>query len=144
MIQAVGIGMIEIARLQRVLDTRPSFLSRWFSDEEMEKAGRRARAAEDLSGRYACKLAVRSCLRTRLDSQTRLIDIATANDSLGKPTVMLSAPLADRAAKGFGGIFSIEVSITHSRESAAAIAILTLREGPDQPDRNTGGANDSR
>lgn len=125
MVEGIGIGIVEIRRLERVLACRPASLRRWFSAGELERTLRRKRAAEDLSGRFACKLAVRSAVGARLSAGgwLPLNQILTSNDELGKPLVALSDEAAHRL--GLASARSLQVSITHAREWAAAIAVLS-------------------
>ncbi|MDQ2733177.1 MAG: 4'-phosphopantetheinyl transferase superfamily protein [Armatimonadota bacterium] len=126
MVEGIGIGIVEIRRLKRVLTNRPASLHRWFSEDELERTLRRKRAAEDLAGRYACKLAVRSAVAGRLPDGARLPlnQILTSNDPLGKPLATLADEAAVRLRLPSDG--ALQVSITHAREWAAAVATLSL------------------
>jgi holo-[acyl-carrier-protein] synthase len=123
---SVGIAIIEIARIQRVLDNRSHSLGRWFTGAELERISRRARAAEELAGRFACKLAVRSTLEGHLPDRERirLYEVVTLNDPLGKPLVLLSDRLATLLAGALGSGTEVHVSITHARDYAAAVAVI--------------------
>ena len=123
--EGIGLSTVEIARMKTALDRRPSWVWKWFSPEEKERAIGRARIEEELAGRYACKMAVRRALIGHMPHGFRipLQAIVTSNDPKGKPLVYLTDEYAQLAE----GRFVFHVSITHSRDLAAAIAVLSVR-----------------
>ena len=54
----VGVDMLEIARMQRVMERRPHFLGRVFTDDERAYCERTARPAEHYAARFAAREAV--------------------------------------------------------------------------------------
>lgn len=132
MVDGVGMALVEIARIERVLEGRRGWFRHWFAEEELQRAFRRVRAAEELSGRFACKLAVRQALQRRIPPGARiaLSEIVTSNDALGKPLVTLTGSTARWASDGSDSEACLHVSITHTRDTAAAIAVLSSARGP--------------
>jgi holo-[acyl-carrier protein] synthase len=110
----VGIDLIEIDRLERALRRHPRLEQRLFSEAEREYAGSRARPARHLAARFAAKEAVLKALG--------------AGDGLGLGEVEILAGepprvrLSGRAARAARGL-EVKISLTHSRETAAAVAI---------------------
>jgi holo-[acyl-carrier protein] synthase len=111
----VGIDLLEIDRLERALRRHPRLAQRLFSEAEREYAHARARPARHLAARFAAKEAVVKALG--LDGGFGLAEIEVV---AGKPPVVrLSGRLAEVAAGR-----RIDVSLTHSRDFAAAVAIV--------------------
>ena len=112
----VGIDLLEIARLERALERRPRLAERLFTDAERGYAAARARPGQHLAARFCAKEAVAKALG--LDSLT-FREIEVVSDG-GRPSVRLSGAAAVRASSL--GV-RVEVSLTHDRRDAAAVAI---------------------
>jgi holo-[acyl-carrier protein] synthase len=110
----VGIDLLEIARLERALERRPRLAERVFSEAERAYAAGRRRPGRHLAGRFAAKEAVVKALGLGDGFGLRDIEVLAGEP----PRVRLSG----RAAKAAGGT-SVEISLTHSRDFAAAVAI---------------------
>jgi holo-[acyl-carrier protein] synthase len=115
----LGIDLIEIERLEAALDRHPRLAERVFTDDEIAYASARARPGRHLAGRFAAKEAVVKALR--LDGGFGLRDIEVT----GSPPLV---GLSGRAADAAGGR-RVEVSITHSRDLAAAVATVVPLHG---------------
>ena len=111
----VGIDLLEIDRLERALARYPRLAERVFTDGEREYAAARARPGRHLAARFAAKEAVVKALGMRGGFGLRDVEVLTGEP----PTVRLSG----RAAKAAGGR-RLQISMTHSRDDAAAVAIL--------------------
>ena len=109
---AVGIDLIEIDRVERALERRPRLAERLFTAAELAYARERARPGRHLAARFAAKEAVIKALGQGLPP--REIEIVSGEP----PTLRLHG----RAAK-VAGDAEIAISLTHSRESAAAVAV---------------------
>jgi holo-[acyl-carrier protein] synthase len=114
-----GIDLIEIARLEAALERHPRLAQRIFTDAEIAYASARSRPGRHLAGRFAAKEAVVKALR--VDGGFGLRDIEVT----GSPPVV---GLRGRAADAAGGR-RVEVSITHSRDLAAAVATVVPSHG---------------
>ncbi|HSS32958.1 MAG TPA: holo-ACP synthase [Solirubrobacterales bacterium] len=112
----VGIDLLEIERMERALERHPRLAERIFTDDEREYAAARARPGRHLAARFAAKEAVVKALGLRSGFSLREIEIVAGEP----PTVRLSGRVAE-AAEGM----TIEISLTHSRDNAAAVAIVT-------------------
>lgn len=115
MASGVGIDLLEIERLERALERHPRLAERVFTAAEREYAAARARPGRHLAARFAAKEAVIKALGLRGGFGLREIEVVAGEP----PTVRLSGRVA-AAAKGG----RIELSLTHSREFAAAVAIV--------------------
>jgi holo-[acyl-carrier protein] synthase len=114
----VGIDLIEIERVAQALDRYPGFRDRCFTAAEQEYCDSRANPAQHYAARFAGKEAVGKALGSGVRFTWREIEIA----GRPKPGVRLSGRTGAWAERmGAGGI---ELSMTHSRGLAAAIAVV--------------------
>lgn len=115
---AVGLDLIEIARVERVLTRHPErFRARCFTPAEIAELDRKPRPAESYAGRFAAKEAVGKALGTGVPFTWREIEVLGP----GKPSVTLfgwTQSVAERL-----GVRAIELSITHTGTTSAAVAI---------------------
>jgi holo-[acyl-carrier protein] synthase len=114
----IGIDMLEIERLERALERRPRLAERLFTDAERAYALERARPAEHLAARFCAKEAVAKALGLSGWSFRDVEVVATG----GAPELRLSGAAADRAREL--GVTSTAVSLTHTRTTAAATALV--------------------
>ncbi|HXR30499.1 MAG TPA: holo-ACP synthase [Solirubrobacterales bacterium] len=115
MASGVGIDLLEIDRLERALERHPRLAGRVFSAAEREYAAARARPARHLAARFAAKEAVSKALGLSGGFRLHEIEVLAGEP----PRVRLSGQAAETAAGE-----RIEVSLTHSRDFAAAVAIV--------------------
>jgi holo-[acyl-carrier protein] synthase len=113
---SVGIDLLEIERLERALDRRPRLADRLFTDAERAYAAGRARPGQHLAARFCAKEAVAKALGLRAWS---FLDVEVLGGD-GPPAVRLSGAAAARANEL--GV-RVNVSLTHTRRDAAAVAI---------------------
>ncbi len=118
----VGVDIIEIERIERALE-RPGFRERCFTDAEREYCDSRSRPAQSYAGRFAGKEAVGKALGCGVRFTWKEIEIV----GRPKPGVRLSGRTAAFAERVQAG--PIDLSMTHSREMAAAIAVVSPRSG---------------
>jgi holo-[acyl-carrier protein] synthase len=116
-VPAVGIDLLEIERLERALERRPALAERFFTDAERAYAAGRARPGQHLAARFCAKEAVAKALE--LDAW-RWRDVEVLPGPGGAPQVRLSGAVA-RAAHEQGA--QVSVSLTHTRGTAAAVAV---------------------
>ena len=114
----VGLDLLEVERLERAIERRPRLAERLFTEHEREYAARRARPGQHLAARFCAKEAVAKALGLEAWS---FRDVEVVSEG-GRPAVRLSGAAAKRAAE-LG--LQVEVSLTHSRRDAAAVAIAT-------------------
>jgi holo-[acyl-carrier protein] synthase len=122
-VQAPGIGIdvIEIERLERALERRPRLAERLFTPAELEFAQARRRPGRHLAARFAAKEAAVKALGI---GGLRLREIEVSGGGSKPPTLILHGSAAE-AAREHG--LELEVSLTHSRDIAAAVVVSTGR-----------------
>ena len=117
----VGTDLIEIARIRRSLERYTGFRDRCFTAAEQAYCESRPNPAESYAGRFAGKEAVGKALGFGVARAFAWKDIEIVGRP--KPSVRLSGRVGAWAAKrGIGGI---DLSMTHSRELAQAVAIAS-------------------
>ena len=118
----VGVDLIEIERIRSALERHgDGFRERCFTAEERVYCDSKPNPAQHYAGRFAAKEAVGKALGRGVYFTWREIEIR----GRPKPGVHLSgetAAWADRVGAG-----AIELSMTHSRELAAAVAVVVPR-----------------
>ena len=116
---AVGVDLIEIERIRRALDRYPRFRERCFTEAEREYCDGRPDPAQSYAGRFAGKEAVGKALGFGIARAFAWRDVEIAGRP--KPSVRLSGRVEawarDRGAE------RIDLSMTHSRELANAVAV---------------------
>jgi len=110
----IGIDLIEIERVERALERRPRLAERLFTQGELSYARERARPGRHLAARFAAKEAVVKALGTGVPPGQ--VEIQAGEP----PEVRLSGQAAEVA-----GGREISISLTHSRDTAAAVAICS-------------------
>jgi holo-[acyl-carrier protein] synthase len=112
MATGLGIDLIEIDRVERALRRRPGLRARLFTEAELAYADGRARPGRHLAARFAAKEAVIKALgRGVPPSQIEVV--------AGEPPAIMLHGAAAEAGDGL----TISVSLTHSRETAGAVAL---------------------
>ena len=123
MIAGIGVDIVDIARIQAMLDRYGErFLARVYTEAETAYAMGGANRAERLAGRFAVKEAVMKALGTGKSQGILWRDVETLRGHLGKPEVHLYGQAVEWATlRGFG---AAHVSITHDGGKAVAFVIL--------------------
>lgn len=125
---AVGIDVIEIARIQRTLDDfGDRFLRRVYTDREREWCGRRV---SELAARFAAKEATSKALGTGIRG-IRWREMEIVSNRRGKPVLVLHGHAAARANQL--GLRAFDVSLTHSRTDAVAFVVGLKASGVTDP-----------
>ena len=115
---SLGVDVIEIDRVARALARYPGFRERCFTDAERAYCDSRPNPAQHYAGRFAGKEAVGKALGSGVYFTWREIEIR----GRPKPGVFLAGRTAAWAERMGAG--RIELSMTHSRDLAAAVCIV--------------------
>src|SRR5438067_13622078 len=134
----VGVDLIEIERIRRALE-RPGFRERCFTEAERAYCDSKPNPAQHYAGRFAAKEAVGKALGVGVYFTWKEIEVR----GRPKPGVYLSGRTASVAERLGAG--RIELSMTHSQELAAAVAVVLdldvaerMRPEPGSARRETG------
>ncbi len=117
----VGVDIIEIERIRQAL-SRAGFRERCFTEAERSYCDSRPDPAQSYAARFAGKEAVGKALGCGIHFTWKEVEIV----GRPKPDVHLSGRTAAFAERVNAG--AIDLSMTHSREIAAAIAVVEPRE----------------
>jgi len=119
---AVGIDIIEIARIQRTYDDfGERFLNRVFTERERDRYRGRI---NELAARFAAKEATSKALGTGIIG-IRWREMEVLPNRRGKPILILHGQAAERAR--LLGLTDFSVSLTHSRTDAMAFVVAVHR-----------------
>ncbi|MFN8050374.1 MAG: holo-ACP synthase [Acidimicrobiales bacterium] len=125
---AVGIDVVDVARIRTALDRTPSLADRTFTEAELAYCRAARDPAERFAARWAAKEAVVKCLGGGVPGiDLRCIEVVRGDD--GAPHLRLSGEAAARADQR--GIASWLVSLSHTSTVAQAIALAL---GPGRSD----------
>ena len=121
MILGLGIDIVEPGRIKRLLD-KEGFLKKAFHPLELEESFKKKASAHlSLAARWACKEALGKALGTGLRGM-RLCDIAVLNGPCGRPEIRLFGTASKAVHRG--GACTVHVSLTHEKNTAAAVVVL--------------------
>jgi len=116
----VGIDLIEIERIRRALDRYPGFKESCSTEAERAYCDSRKNPAQSYAGRFAGKEAVGKALGFGVARAFAWRDVEIVGRP--KPGVQLHGRLAAWAERLGAG--EIDLSMTHSRELASAVAVV--------------------
>jgi holo-[acyl-carrier protein] synthase len=118
-IVGTGIDIVECLRIAQMIERHGElFITRVYTDAEIEYCTARKAATQHYSGRWAAKEAVLKALGTGWRRGISWRDIEIRNDRKGAPTVNLRAGARDVMEKAC--IRRLHVSISHCRSFAVA------------------------
>ncbi|MGR3766576.1 holo-ACP synthase [Rossellomorea sp. NS-SX7] len=114
MIKGIGLDIIEIERIQQIVERQPKLIKRVLTVDEQEQllSLTGSRSIEFIAGRFAAKEAYAKANGTGIGHALSFQDIEISKDANGKP--FFSKPDGVNA----------HLSITHSRDFAAAQVII--------------------
>ena len=119
--QAAGIDLIEIERVERALARHPSLAARIFTPGERAFAESRARPGRHLAARFAAKEAALKALGL---GGLRLHEVEVEGGGNTSPSLRLHGSAATVAHERGA---QLDVSLTHTRELAAAVVVARPR-----------------
>jgi len=124
-----GIDIIELERVARALSRHGDrFRNKIFTEAEKSYCESMGKASlQSYAARFSAKEAVSKALGTGISKGVSFLDIEILNDVDGKPLVVLHNE-ARRIFDEMGGK-SIDISLTHSRDYAAAQVVILAERG---------------
>ena len=121
MIVGIGNDIIEIERIEKAI-SKESFKNKIYTQRELKNIEKRGNRTETYAGIFSAKEAISKAIGTGV-REFSLIDLEILNDDLGKPYVVVSEKL-DKILKNKKESYQIEISISHSKKYATAMAII--------------------
>ena len=121
MIIGIGNDIIEIERIEKAI-LKEGFKNKVYTQRELENIKKRGNRAETYAGVFSAKEAISKAIGTGV-REFSLTDLEILNDDLGKPYVVVSERL-DKIIKSKKENYQIEISISHSKKYATAMAVI--------------------
>ena len=121
MIVGIGNDIIEIERIEKAI-SKEDFKDKIYTQRELENIKKRGNRAETYAGVFSAKEAISKAIGTGV-REFSLTNLEILNDDLGKPYVVVSEKL-DKIIKSKKEDYQIEISISHSKKYAIAMAII--------------------
>ena len=121
MIVGIGNDIIEIERIEKAI-SKEGFKNKVYTQRELENIRKRGNRTETYAGVFSAKEAISKAIGTGV-REFSLTDLEILNDDLGKPYVIVSEKL-DKIIKNKKEDYQIEISISHSKKYAIAMAII--------------------
>ncbi len=116
----VGVDLIEIERVRRALERHPGFRERCFTEVERRYCDSRPNPAQHYAARFAGKEAIGKALGFGVARAFAWQDVEI--EGRPKPGVRLFGRVEEWASRL--GAVRIDLSMTHSRELAAAVCVV--------------------
>lgn len=121
MITAIGVDIVDVARIRRLLERHGSrFVSRVLGAEETALLQGRRDAAQFVAGRFAAKEALIKAFGKYLTERPGYPQIEILADSADRPRVVCRFPMS----RAFASVQML-VSISHEKSHAVAMAVLS-------------------
>lgn len=137
MILGIGVDLVDVDRMERLLEQRWSkrFLSRVFSPEEIAACQASALPAQCFAARFAAKEALVKALGSGFSRGVRPGQIHVRGGERNRPRIELYGTALDVASSMNAG--AIHVSLTHTRSSACAVVVVEVKNRPDRVDSDS-------
>ena len=120
----VGIDLVEVDRIERLLDRDSAIYEKVFSDTEQRYARGKRFPFQRFAARFAAKEALFKAMGTGLSGDLDWRDIEVRNERSGKPVLRLSGSTAIKANEM--GVMGSYLSLSHTEKYAIALVILIV------------------
>lgn len=124
MIVGIGVDIVDVARMERILQGRSveTFVARVFSPEERAVSQRSPRPAQAYAARFAAKEALVKALGTGFSRGITPGQIHVVGGERSKPRIELTGCALQSADAS--SVSAIHVSLTHTAQTACAMVVL--------------------
>ena len=122
MIIGIGTDIIEINRIEKVMNRTGNFIEKSFTHNEIQYFKSKGLKGNVIAGNFAAKEAISKAIGTGFRG-FGLKDIEVLRDELGKPVVNLSEKIYNLLEIKE---FNVHISISHSKENAIAYAVMEV------------------
>jgi holo-[acyl-carrier protein] synthase len=139
MILGVGSDLIDISRIERVIDRfGERFLDRIFTEVERGKSDRRMNRAASYAKRYAAKEACAKALGTGFRAGIFWRDLGVVNLPSGRPSMVLTGGALERLQSMLPPGMSARIDLTITDEPPLAQALVIITAVPHAATRQPG------
>ncbi len=122
MIKGIGVDIIDVARIKKIIAGNARFVEKIYSPDEIRYCRTKYRKEVHYAARFAAKEAFFKALGTGWRYGMKWQDISVENDELGKPEIKLTGKTLENFKKK--QCTHIHLSISHTREYAAAVVVI--------------------
>jgi holo-[acyl-carrier protein] synthase len=126
MIFGTGIDIIEVHRIQTVMERDIGFREKIFTEGEIAYCEKMKNKYQNYAARFSAKEAFLKAIGTGWRFGIRFADIDVYHDEFGKPLIRLTGKAEELALRD--GITKIHVSLSHLKEMATAVVVLEKEE----------------
>ena len=126
MISGTGIDIIEVHRIQTVMERDLGFREKIFTEGEIAYCEKMKNKYQNYAARFSAKEAFLKAIGTGWRFGIRFADIDVYHDEFGKPLIRLTGKAEELALRD--GISKIHVSLSHLKEMATAVVIVEKEE----------------
>jgi holo-[acyl-carrier protein] synthase len=118
-IVGIGVDLVDVRRVERILERHGTFAERVFTPGEIEYCGRQASPAECFAARWAAREACRKALGGI--REMRWHDVRVERAPTGAPRLVLGG--SSKTRMDALGVSDVMVALTHERHMAAAFCL---------------------
>ena len=122
MIKGIGVDMVEIGRVQKLIEKDQGFAARIFTEREIAYCESKFFKAQHYAARFTAKEAFFKALGTGFRGGMGWRDVEVENDALGKPRLRLAAVALQKFEKR--KLKKALLSLSHTREMAVALVVI--------------------
>lgn len=121
-IAGIGTDIVECLRIAQMIERHGElFLTRVFTEREIQYCSSRKAATQHYAGRWAAKEAVLKAMGTGWAKGISWRDIEVCNDEGGRPSILLDGAAREICERR--GVHEMLISISHCRSHATAYAL---------------------
>lgn len=121
MIVGIGIDLLEVAKLEKDIQSN-IYLRKIFTETEIAECKSVINSAERFAGRFAAKEAFMKAIGKGIRQEVWFTQIEVLNHENGQPYIQVNGEA--ETALIAASVKNIYVSITHTKQHAAAVVIL--------------------
>ena len=127
----IGVDIVDIARMERVLERSPSFLRRVFTEEERAYCESTPRPGAHYACRFAAREAVLKALGTGFSRGIGKADVSVHREPNGHPVAVITGRAAEIAEEM--GVVEVAISLSFTSEMAIANAMVITEDARPKP-----------
>ena len=127
----IGVDIVDIARMERVLERSPSFLRRVFTEEERAYCESTPRPGAHYACRFAAREAVLKALGTGFSRGIGKADVSVHRELNGRPVAVITGRAAEIAEEL--GVVEVAISLSFTSEMAIANAMAITEDARPKP-----------